>query len=155
MKKSNIYIGEVIKQVIAEKQVTKAELARRLGVKPQSVDYLLTRKSIDTDTLYSLSLALDYDFAVLYSIKKEHALATDEESPFKVGNAKISLEIELRPDEMLKLNLKQKIADLLEGKGKCFTYLISSFHLLFYKQIEGRRELPRIYNSKKIFLLLL
>lgn len=116
--KSNIYIGEVIKQVIAEKQVTKAELARRLGVKPQSVDYLLTRKSIDTDTLYSLSLALDYDFAVLYSIKKEHALATDEESPFKVGNAKISLEIELRPDEMLKLNLKQKIADLLEGKGK-------------------------------------
>ena len=108
MKKSNIYIGEVIKQVIAEKQVTKAELARRLGVKPQSVDYLLTRKSIDTDTLYSLSLALDYDFAVLYSIKKEHALATDEESPFKVGNAKISLEIELRPDEMLKLNLKQK-----------------------------------------------
>ena len=118
MKKRNIYIGEVIKQVIAEKQVTKAELARRLGVKPQSVDYLLTRKSIDTDTLYSLSLALDYDFAVLYSIKKEHALATDEESPFKVGNAKISLEIELRPDEMLKLNLKQKIADLLEGKGK-------------------------------------
>lgn len=75
MKKSNIYIGEVIKQVIAEKQVTKAELARRLGVKPQSVDYLLTRKSIDTDTLYSLSLALDYDFAVLYSIKKEHALS--------------------------------------------------------------------------------
>lgn len=152
--KSNIYIGEVIKQVIAEKQVTKAELARRLGVKPQSVDYLLTRKSIDTDTLYSLSLALDYDFAVLYSIKKEHALATDEESPFKVGNAKISLEIELRPDEMLKLNLKQKIADLLEGKESDFTYLISSFHLLFYKQIEGRRELPRIYNSKKIFLLL-
>ena len=84
MKKSNIYIGEVIKQVIAEKQVTKAELARRLGVKPQSVDYLLTRKSIDTDTLYSLSLALDYDFAVLYSIKKEHALATDEESSKKI-----------------------------------------------------------------------
>jgi len=74
MKKSNIYIGEVIKQVIAEKQVTKAELARRLGVKPQSVDYLLTRKSIDTDTLYSLSLALDYDFAVLYSIKKDMLL---------------------------------------------------------------------------------
>jgi hypothetical protein len=35
-----------------------------------------------------------------------------------MGNAKITLEIELRQDEMLKLNLKQKIADLLEGKGK-------------------------------------
>ena len=76
MKKSNIYIGEVIKQVIAEKQVTKAELARRLGVKPQSVDYLLTRKSIDTDTLYSLSVGSNgasmwwlNGEEVLYSIK--------------------------------------------------------------------------------------
>nr|MCY2673523.1 helix-turn-helix transcriptional regulator [Bacteroides fragilis] len=117
MKKSNVYIGEVIKQVMAERQVTKAELARRLGVRPQSVDYLLTRKSIDTDTLYSLSLALDYDFAVLYSIKRSCS-PVDEEETFKMGNAKVTLEIELRQDEMLKLNLKQKIADLLEGKGK-------------------------------------
>ena len=41
-----------------EQQVTKAELARRLKVKPQSVDYMLTRKSIDTDTLYNVSCAL-------------------------------------------------------------------------------------------------
>lgn len=60
--KSNIYIGEIIKNVMSERQVTKAELARRLDVKPQSVDYLLTRKSIDTDTLYNISIALDYDF---------------------------------------------------------------------------------------------
>ena len=43
MEKPNIYIGEIIKNVMAEKQVTKAELARRLQVKPQSVDYMLTR----------------------------------------------------------------------------------------------------------------
>ena len=35
MKKSNIYIGEIIKNVMSERQVTKAELARRLDVKPQ------------------------------------------------------------------------------------------------------------------------
>lgn len=29
---------------MVEKLVTKAELARRLQVKPQSVDYMLTRK---------------------------------------------------------------------------------------------------------------
>ena len=58
MEKSNVYIGEVIKNVMAERQVTKAELARRLNVKPQSVDYMLRRKSIDTDTMYSVSLAL-------------------------------------------------------------------------------------------------
>lgn len=67
MEKSNIYIGEIIKNVMLEQQVTKAELARRLKVKPQSVDYMLTRKSIDTDTLYNVSRALNYDFALLYS----------------------------------------------------------------------------------------
>ena len=56
MEKTTIYIGEVIKNVMVEKLVTKAELARRLQVKPQSVDYMLTRKSIDTDTLYSRPL---------------------------------------------------------------------------------------------------
>ena len=55
MEKSNIYIGEVIRSVMADNQITKAELARRLGVRPQSVDYMLTRKSIDTDTLYNVS----------------------------------------------------------------------------------------------------
>lgn len=55
MEKSNIYIGEIIRNVMADNQVTKAELARRLGVRPQSVDYMLTRKSIDTDTLYNVS----------------------------------------------------------------------------------------------------
>ena len=70
MEKSNIYIGEVIRSVMADNQITKAELARRLGVRPQSVDYMLTRKSIDTDTLYNVSRALNYDFAMLYSLHK-------------------------------------------------------------------------------------
>ena len=68
MEKSNIYIGEVIRSVMADNQITKAELARRLGVRPQSVDYMLTRKSIDTDTLYNVSRALNYDFAMLFSL---------------------------------------------------------------------------------------
>lgn len=71
MEKSNIYIGEIISDVMSEKKISKAELARRLNIRPQSVDYMLGRKSIDTDTLYSVSVALDYDFAQLYSIKKK------------------------------------------------------------------------------------
>ena len=66
MKKSNIYIGEIIKNVMSERQVTKAELARRLDVKPQSVDYLLTRKSIDTDTLYNISIAIASFFPIIF-----------------------------------------------------------------------------------------
>lgn len=106
--KSNIYIGEIIKNVMSERQVTKAELARRLDVKPQSVDYLLTRKSIDTDTLYNISLALDYDFSLLYSIKQEQRNYDNEDIRYKLGNAKITVEIELQQDEIIKLNLKRK-----------------------------------------------
>lgn len=115
MKKSNIYIGEIIKNVMSERQVTKAELARRLDVKPQSVDYLLTRKSIDTDTLYNISIALDYDFSLLYSIKQEQRNSDNEGIRYKLGNAKIMVEIELQQDEIIKLNLKKKIAELLNG----------------------------------------
>ena len=89
MEKTTIYIGEVIKNVMVEKLVTKAELARRLQVKPQSVDYMLTRKSIDTDTLYNVSKALDYDFALLYSIDKEQMNYDRENEAYKLSTAKI------------------------------------------------------------------
>ena len=114
MEKPNIYIGEIIKNVMAEKQVTKAELARRLQVKPQSVDYMLTRKSIYTDTLYNVSKALDYDFALLYSISKEQINYDKEDEAYKLSTAKILIELELKPEEIIKLNLKKKIAELLK-----------------------------------------
>ena len=87
MEKSNIYIGEIIKNVMLEQQVTKAELARRLKVKPQSVDYMLTRKSIDTDTL---------------------------EQEYRLSTAKVLVELELKPEDIAKLNLKKRIADVLK-----------------------------------------
>lgn len=82
MEKSNIYIGEIIRNVMADNQVTKAELARRLGVRPQSVDYMLTRKSIDTDTLYNVSRALNYDFAMLYSLREGQTNCDVKESVY-------------------------------------------------------------------------
>lgn len=115
MQKSNIYIGEIVKNIMMEKQVTKAELARRLNVKPQSVDYLLTRKSIDTDTLYNLSIALDYDFALLYSIKKEQINYDKENSDYKLAKAKVTVEIELSREDIAKLNLEKKIASFLNS----------------------------------------
>ena len=106
MEKTTIYIGEVIKNVMVE-------LARRLQVKPQSVDYMLTRKSIDTDTLYNVSKALDYDFALLYSIDKEQMNYDRENEAYKLSTAKILIELELKPDEIIKLNLRKKISELL------------------------------------------
>lgn len=109
MNMSTINIGEKIKQVIAEKGITKAELSRRLNVRPQSVDYLVSRKSVDTDMLYNISLALDYDFALLYSIKKEQTdcdTVKKTEIPIKT---KVIVELELTPDEMKNLNILDRI----------------------------------------------
>lgn len=104
---------------MVERQITKAELARRLNVKPQSVDYLLTRKSIDTDTLYNLSVALDYDFALLYSTKKEQINYDKPNSDYKPAKAKVTVEIELSQEDIIKLNLDKKIASLLnQGNSK-------------------------------------
>ena len=114
MEKSNIYIGEIIKHVMLEQQVTKAELARRLKVKPQSVDYMLTRKSIDTDTLYNVSCALNYDFALLYSIHKEQINYDTLEQEYRLSTAKVLVELELKPEDIAKLNLKKRIADVLK-----------------------------------------
>ena len=113
-KKSNIYIGEIIKNVMLEQQVTKAELARRLKVKPQSVDYMLTRKSVDTDTLYNVSRALNYDFALLYSIHKEQINYDTLEQEYRLSTAKVLVELELKPEDIVKLNLKKRIVDVLK-----------------------------------------
>ena len=114
MEKSNIYIGEIIKNVMLEQQVTKAELARRLKDKPQSVDYMLTRKSVETDTLYNVSRALNYDFALLYSIHKEQINYDTLEQEYRLSTAKVLVELELKPEDIAKLNLKKRIADVLK-----------------------------------------
>ena len=114
MEKSNIYIGEIIRNVMADNQVTKAELARRLGVRPQSVDYMLTRKSIDTDTLYNVSRALNYDFAMLYSLREGQTNCDMKEAAYNVATAKILVELELKPEDLARLNLKKGITDVLK-----------------------------------------
>lgn len=115
MEKCNIYIGEIIARVMAEKKVSKAEMARRLEVRPQSIDYMLGRKSIDTDTLYHVSQALDYDFALLYSIKKGQInLDSDIVEKEKIKKAKVVVELELEKEDIMRLNLKKKIALLFE-----------------------------------------
>ena len=114
MEKSNIYIGEIIRNVMADNQVTKAELARRLGVRPQSVDYMLTRKSIDTDTLYNVSRALNYDFAMLYSLRERQTNCDMKEAAYNVATAKILVELELKPEDLARLNLKKRITDVLK-----------------------------------------
>ena len=42
--------------------MTKSELARRINKARQNINDILNRKSCDTELLYNISVALDYDF---------------------------------------------------------------------------------------------
>ena len=111
MKSTHIHIGEKIQSVMKEKGVIKAELARLLGIKPQSIDYLLKRKSIDTDALYNISVALDFNFFKLYEVGQTNC----EQINFDIDSskAKISVELMLNKEDVVKLNLKNRIVQVL------------------------------------------
>ena len=111
MKSTHIHIGEKIRSVMKEKGIIKAELARLLGIKPQSVDYLLNRKSIDTDTLYNISIVLDFDFFKLYEISQTNSQQINFD--IEPAKAKILVELVLNKEDMAKLNLKNRIVQLL------------------------------------------
>ncbi len=116
MKSLNIYIGKIIAEIMANKKITKAELARRLNVRPQSVDYMLSRKSIDTDTLYKVSQALDYDFAQFYTLENKQTNSDTAEEYSKFVKARLIVEVELDNDDLRKLNLNNKLLKILENK---------------------------------------
>ena len=111
MENSNTHIGVAISSVIKENGVSKADLARLLAIKPQSVDYLLKRKSIDTDMLYKVSVALNYDFSKLYSINQTNS----NQINFDIMNTpKVLVEISLNHDDVIKLNLKNRILKVID-----------------------------------------
>lgn len=113
MNQTNIFIGDIIKGVMSERQVSKAELARRLGIRPQSVEYLLKRKSIDTDTLYGVSVALDYDFSKFYSLNKDQINSDKTNLDNSISKAKVVVELELGTEDLLKLDVQKKIRKAL------------------------------------------
>lgn len=64
---SQMKIGNKIKQVIVEQNISMAELAKRMHWSRANVYKLLNRESIDTLKLYQISLALKHDFFADYS----------------------------------------------------------------------------------------
>lgn len=62
MKIHKLNIGLRIEQKMNELGVSKSELARRSGIANQNINRVLERTSIDTDKLFAISEALDYNF---------------------------------------------------------------------------------------------
>lgn len=70
-----VNIGLAVEQRINELGVSKAELARRLGIAQPNINRILESEDMKTSRVAELSEALDFDFFSLYS----SALGGDDE----------------------------------------------------------------------------
>ena len=57
-----LHIGKLIGERLTQIGMTKSEFARRINKARQNVNDILKRQSIDTELLFSISKALNYDF---------------------------------------------------------------------------------------------
>ncbi|HCC93954.1 MULTISPECIES: transposase [Empedobacter] len=67
MNYKTIYIGELIKELTLEKEITISRICNFMDCTEKEVIQMYTMKSMDTDILLKWSKLLEYDFFRLYS----------------------------------------------------------------------------------------
>lgn len=68
IKKDDLDIGAKIIEVLKERKMKQADLARAAGISQASVSYLMTRHTVDVRTLVRVSRALGHNFLQYYFI---------------------------------------------------------------------------------------
>ena len=58
-------------------------------------------------------MALDYDFAKLYLLKQDQINSDKSNFDFVPKKAKVLVEVELNTEDVIKLNLKERIVQIL------------------------------------------
>lgn len=111
MNKSDIHIGDLIREVLDKNGVKAVELARRINKSRQHVNSILNKEDIDVKLLFTISEALDYDFMKHFLLEKP-----DEEEKESEENVTIQVTAKARNLEPLlkwitensKINLTEK-----------------------------------------------
>lgn len=106
MKIKNVNLGHEIVRLLAEKGITKAQLADTIGVKRQNINRdVLEKNSLDTSLVIRISEALDYNLFALFMPDNHN----DYNQKQKV-NAKIIIEMGAEKQE--------KTATFIFGENK-------------------------------------
>jgi DNA-binding Xre family transcriptional regulator len=113
----NIHIGEKIKEVVANRGMSKVVLGQRLKMTSTNIHKIFKRETIDTGLLQKLCAALEYDFFQYYYGALPQ-LVNEEQAAYG-KNARPEAEISVLKLEMAKkeINYLKKINALLEEKG--------------------------------------
>jgi transcriptional regulator with XRE-family HTH domain len=58
----NIHIGSIIKAKAAERGITETQLAKIIHCHSSTIHYIYKKRSINTEQLWKIAIALKYDF---------------------------------------------------------------------------------------------
>jgi transcriptional regulator with XRE-family HTH domain len=74
-----VHIGKLIKAELKKKRFSVAEFAKTINTDRNNVYHIFKRKSIDTDLLYKISIALEYNFFLEYNpLNNQNILSKDD-----------------------------------------------------------------------------
>jgi len=113
MNLKDIYIGKLIKEKFdakrkSDKNFTKAEFARRLGIHRSTIYPLFKQKSLDIELLIAISEVLEYDFI-------EEIYIANQKTKENIQN-RIVIEIEVSEEQLHKSELLRELVDVVKSK---------------------------------------
>lgn len=116
MKYERVYIGEVIRQVVAERGMSSLAFAKLIGKQRQNMEISIYKKaSLDTGLLVLISEALNYDFFKYYRPVDQEGEDCNKNYDNE-DNLKATLTIELKKekkDQVLKLVFGENNLEIL------------------------------------------
>lgn len=105
MEIKDVNLGEVIMNLIEEKGVSKAKLAKHIGKDPQNMNRdVFNQKSLDTRIVRQISEFLDYNLFELYS--------SNNQNDYRRGSVKATVKIEMGEQQ------QEKTFTFLFGENK-------------------------------------
>ena len=78
---NDIHIGSIIKAITMDRKITKTVLGQMINCHISTIHDIYNRKSITTDLLWQISIALEFDFFThIYGDRLDDILCSDEDS---------------------------------------------------------------------------
>lgn len=137
----NVHIGKEIADRIDKLKISKSEFGRRIGMRQQHVNRLLDSPSLDTKKLSDISVALDYNFFLLYVDVVGNINAEKSAITWGSGNATV-----LIGDENLAAQIKVLQAKVESLQEKVDTLKENEKRLT--DQLNDKKELNEMLKEK-------
>lgn len=105
-----------VKEAIVSSKLDKKTIAERCGVSRTTIDNLLSGADVKISTIEKLADVLSVPAGSFFDYSDDTLSNKVEGCNFTSASAKIVVEIDLDPDEIIRLGLKDKVVQILKIK---------------------------------------